>query len=74
VRQRALESAPSNTTSEWYNPDTGNRGTITPQPAYRTEDGGYCREYTQTITVAGQREEGYGTACRMPDGSWRIVS
>lgn len=33
----------------------------------------YCREYTKTIWVGGVRQEGYGTACYQPDGSWEIV-
>ncbi|MFZ5608816.1 MAG: RT0821/Lpp0805 family surface protein [Pseudomonadota bacterium] len=74
TRMQALEAAPSGTTSEWYNPDSGNRGTITPQPAYQTAQGQYCREYQQTVTIGGKAETGYGTACRQPDGSWKIVN
>lgn len=33
---------------------------------------GYTREYTTTITVGGQQVPAYGTACRQPDGSWRL--
>lgn len=33
----------------------------------------YCREYTQTVQVGGVRQQGYGTACMQPDGSWQIV-
>lgn len=32
----------------------------------------YCREYTQRVRVGGHLQEGYGTACQQPDGSWRI--
>lgn len=32
----------------------------------------YCREYTRTISVGGRIQEGYGQACLMPDGDWRI--
>lgn len=32
-----------------------------------------CREFQQTITVGGQYEEAFGTACLQGDGSWRIV-
>jgi hypothetical protein len=32
-----------------------------------------CREFQQTITVGGQTQEAYGTACRQSDGSWKIV-
>lgn len=37
-------------------------------------DAGYCREYTRTIHVGGRPQEGYGTACLQPDGSWRITA
>jgi surface antigen len=33
----------------------------------------YCREFQQTITVNGQRENAWGISCQEPDGSWRIV-
>ncbi len=69
----ALEHNPSGATSGWSNPDTGHHGTITPAPAYQTATGQYCREYQTTITVGGHVQEGYGTACRQPDGSWQIV-
>ena len=71
--QRALETSPSGQTVVWRNPDSGNSGTITPAPAIQRGSGEFCREYQQTITVAGQSEEAYGTACRQPDGSWKIV-
>jgi surface antigen len=71
--QTALETAPSGQTVAWRNPDSGNSGTITPQPVVESNAGEFCREYQQTITVAGQSEQAYGTACRQADGSWKIV-
>ena len=71
--QSTLETAPTGTTSTWQNPDSGNRGTITPTQTYQQNDGTYCREFQQTVTVGGQTQEAYGTACRMPDGSWQII-
>lgn len=35
--------------------------------------GHYCREYQQSVVVGGVPRQGYGIACMMPDGSWRIV-
>jgi surface antigen len=29
-------------------------------------------ESRQTITVGGQTQQGYGTACRAPDGQWHV--
>jgi surface antigen len=72
--QQSLETAPSGTTTSWRNPDSGNYGTITPQPAYQSSGGGYCREFQQTVTVGGRQESAYGTACRQPDGTWKVVS
>jgi surface antigen len=40
---------------------------------YQTSAGQYCREYQQTIVVGGQSQSAYGTACRQPDGSWKIT-
>lgn len=37
-------------------------------------DGYMCREFQQEIRVGGRSEEGYGTACLQPDGSWKIVN
>jgi surface antigen len=70
--QNALNNGVSGQPVAWRNPDSGHQGTIVPQPAYQ-QNGTYCREFTQTITVGGQTQDGYGTACRQPDGSWKIV-
>ena len=72
--QQTLETAKVGATSTWKNPDSGNQGTVTPKKTYRKADGTYCREFQQTITVGGRTEEAYGTACRQPDGSWKLVS
>ena len=72
--QRSLETMPSGTATTWQNPDSGNYGTITPKPAYQTTSGQYCREFQQSITVGGQTQDAFGTACRQPDGTWKIVS
>lgn len=69
---RGLEQGYSGRTLRWENPDTGHYGTFTPMRAYQT-DAGYCREYQQTIVVGGRPRRGYGTACRQPDGTWRIM-
>lgn len=71
--QETLERSRAGHTNEWENPDSGNYGSVTPYKAYETRKGEYCREYSQTVTVAGKTEEAYGTACRQPDGSWQIV-
>lgn len=43
------------------------------QPMQQFQPQQVCREYTQTIVIGGQVQETYGTACRQPDGTWRVV-
>ena len=64
----------SGTSAAWTNPDNGNQGTVTPVRTYQNQAGAYCREFQQTIVVGSQTQQGYGTACRQPDGSWRMVN
>jgi surface antigen len=71
---QALESNPTGQTSSWSNPDSGNSGTITPTRTTYTDSGQPCREYQQTVTIGGEQQEAYGTACRQPDGTWKIVN
>jgi hypothetical protein len=33
-----------------------------------------CRQFTQTIIVAGNSQLGYGLECIQPDGTWQIVT
>lgn len=71
--QRA-QSAPLGQEITWNNPDSGNSGTITPVRDGTASSGEYCREYQTEITVGGQNETGYGTACQQPDGSWKVIN
>ena len=73
AEERAYQ-APIGETINWNNPQSGNRGTITPTRDGYSSGGSYCREFEQSIFVGGQQEHAYGTACRQPDGSWKIVS
>jgi surface antigen len=70
--QQAFENNHAGTPSTWQNPDSGASGTITPTRTYQIEDGQYCREYTQEILVGGEKHQSHGTACRQPDGSWKV--
>ncbi len=54
-------------------PESGNYGTVTPIRDGSTSSGQYCREYQQTVTVGGRTQQAYGTACRQPDGQWKVV-
>ena len=71
---QAFESVPSGQSVTWRNPDSGNSGVVTPMRTYQISSGQYCREYTQTIYIGGEKHQTYGTACRQPDGTWKIVN
>jgi surface antigen len=66
-------TAPVGQQITWNNPQTGNSGVIVPVRDGYANNGAYCREFQQTITVGGQKQQAYGKACQQPDGSWKIV-
>ena len=72
--QQAFESSQAGQPTVWNNPDSGNSGSITPTRTYELANGTYCRQYEQTITIGGEPQQSYGTACRQPDGTWKIQS
>lgn len=71
AQQRALESAPTGRPVAWSNPDSGHQGTVTPVRTYQSGDS-YCREFQSNVTIGDKNERAHGTACRQPDGSWRV--
>jgi len=48
-------------------------GTVVALREGADESGYACREFQQTVTVGGEQEEVFGSACLQADGSWRIV-
>ena len=48
--------------------------TYTPRRAWTDASGRQCREYTTTREIEGRATKVYGTACRDPDGQWRIIN
>jgi surface antigen len=44
---------------------------VTPVRTYQS-GGTYCREFQSNVVIGGKDEKAYGTACRQPDGSWKI--
>ena len=72
MAQQVLEVNRSGQTSQWVNPDSGNTVAVTPTRTYQAAAGQYCREYQTEVMVGGRKESAYGTACRQPDGSWKI--
>ncbi len=72
--QNALESQKTGETTTWVNPDTGNKGEVTPTRTFQSSDGIPRREFSQTIYIEGDYEQIDAKACRIKDGEWKIVS
>jgi surface antigen len=70
---QTLEHVPDGETIVWQNPNVGGSYQVTPAETYQRSDGRYCREYITEVVISGRREQAYGTACRQPDGSWKVV-
>ncbi|HEX6980631.1 MAG TPA: RT0821/Lpp0805 family surface protein [Alphaproteobacteria bacterium] len=68
------QTAPIGQRITWSNPESGNSGSVTPVRQGVDSAGNQCREYQTTITVGGKTEQAYGTACRQPDGTWKVVN
>ena len=73
ARTDSLESGFTGESSGWSNPDSGNSGNVIPVRTYQNASGQYCREFQQEITIGGETEQGFGTACRQANGSWQII-
>ncbi len=57
---------------DWRNPRSDAYGYLEVGDYYRDRTGYRCANYTQQIYVHGQPELARGTACRQPDGTWRM--
>ena len=68
---QSLEYAPDGSRIIWT--DNERQYAVTPKETYQDREGRYCREYTMDAQVGDQTQQVYGTACRQPDGSWRMV-
>jgi len=77
--QRKHESAQVSATSAqvgekitWHNNDSS--GFVMTTKEGTNANGLSCREFQQEITVGGQVEQAYGTACLQADGAWKIMT
>jgi surface antigen len=68
--QHSLEYARTDESAPWVNPDSETEGTFTPVATHEGPEGQVCREYAVDAIIDGREEVVYGTACRLPDGSW----
>lgn len=72
--QSAIVHTPVGKEATWKNADTDRTYVVRPVKNYRSKNNNYCREFQTRILVAGKWQQGYGRACRRPDGTWKIVS
>lgn len=73
---RALENGGS---QSWNNPESGARGDVTANSTFKSNvgstSGQTCRDFTSSASTSdGNSGSGRGTACKQPDGTWKIVS
>ena len=76
AQNTAMQSLETRQPSSWTNPETGARGTFTPQPAYTHDQfGRLCTTYEHNIYLAdGRPFTDRGTMCKQDNGDWRTVS
>ena len=72
--QLSLELDPSGSERRWFGSASGHGGAARPLRTFRTASGIHCRDFRQTVRLGGHRGEAFGTACRRPDGHWRIIA
>lgn len=70
---QAMEYTPTGERRTWRNPDTNYEYGVTPTRTYQTAQGP-CREFTMDGYVDGRPQQVNGTACRQPDGTWRVLN
>jgi surface antigen len=69
----ALSNNQDGQTATWSNPQNNTGGYTTPTATQQTASG-TCRTYETGVSANGQSQSGTGTACRQPDGTWKLVN
>jgi len=69
----AMDVNPDQQAAIWRNPNNNAQSQFTPTRTFYQNNNTPCRDFTTTVTIDGRQETGRGTACRQPDGSWRIT-
>ncbi len=72
---QALETA---SPQSWSNTETGAKGSVEPTKTFTSNvgstSGQTCRDFSSSATAGdGTSGTGKGTACKQPDGTWKIV-
>ena len=75
--RQALDTAAVGESITWENPANASgpaRGSATVTRQGNDSGGRTCREFQQTVTIAGRQEQSYGTACRDQNGDWKLAT
>lgn len=67
----ALETLANGESSAWRNRETGDSFVFTPTSSVERR-GERCRDFRLEVVAGGRPDSIGGSACRQPDGSWRI--
>jgi len=65
-------AAPIGETIYWN--DAGASGSVVATREGTSSQNRYCREFQKTVTIGGNTEQAYGTACMQPNGAWEVLS
>ena len=68
----AIINTPVGSQARWTNRKKNVTYEVQPIKNYHSNNR-YCREYRTRVQINGKWRSAYGRACRMPDGSWKIV-
>ncbi|AWN16859.1 RT0821/Lpp0805 family surface protein [Salinisphaera sp. LB1] len=69
----ALESNQTGKTTSWNDPNSNESYSVTPTRTYK-QGNQPCRDFTMNATINGQPKKVTGTACRQPNGTWKVVN
>ena len=70
AERRALAD---NAPADWSDPSSGTSGRVRPLRSFTDAAGRECREYSQTVNIAGRRQSDTGIACLQSTGNWSLV-
>lgn len=68
-----LEYGKPGENATWSNPESGNSGNVVVNETFENKDGENCRKFETTSTIENEDRTTSGTACRMPDGEWKVL-
>lgn len=72
--QLALEKSISGEATRWENPESGVSGSVTPLKTWKTDEGTYCRAFSEKIVLAsGKSLNRRGIACRTQSAVWETA-